>query len=116
VTRQRKKHTPSEIADKLAIADDMAAQGHLHGDIAKSLGISLMTYHRWRVARLAHPASKSATGAAPTANLAERERMSKLRELRLENVRLRRLITDLLLEKDKLEQSLRIGLGGRAGP
>jgi putative transposase len=115
VTRQRKKHAPSEIADKLAIADDMAAQGHLHGDIAKSLGISLMTYHRWREARLAHPAS-SATGTAPTANLAERERMSKLRELRLENVRLRRLITDLLLEKDKLEESLRIGLGGRAGP
>jgi transposase-like protein len=114
MTRLRKRHTPSEIAGKLALADDMAAQGHLHGDIAKSLGISLMTYHRWREARLAHRASKPATGAAPAANLAERERMS---ELRLENMRLRRLIADLLLEKDKLEERLRTGIGGRrVGP
>jgi putative transposase len=117
VTRQRKRHTPSEIADKLAMADDMAAQGHLHGDIAKSLGVSLMTYHRWREARLAHPASKPTTAAAPAANLAERERMSELRELRFENMRLRRLIADLLLEKDKLEERLRTGIGGRrVGP
>lgn len=108
VTRVRKKHTPSEVAEKLAMADDMAAQGRLHSDIAKSLGISLMTYHRWREARL-HPASTPATGAAPTTGLAERERMNELRDLRLENMRLRRLLADLLLEKDRLEERLRIG-------
>ncbi len=114
VAGQRKRHTPSEIADKLAVAEDMAAQGHLHGDIAKSLGISLMTYHRWREARLAYPASKPAIGAAPAVNLAERERVS---ELRLENMRLRRLVADLLLEKIKLEERLRTGIGGRrVGP
>lgn len=95
------------------MADDMAAQGRLHGDIAKSLGISVMTYHRWRKARLAHPASKPATGAAPADSLAEREQMNQIRELRLENIRLRRLVTDLLLEKDKLEEGLRAGISDR---
>ena len=109
-TRQR--HTPSEVATKLATADEMAAQGRLHGDIAKSLGISLMTYHRWRKARrLAHPTPMSASAAAPTDNLPEREQMSQIRELRLENMRLRRLVADLLLEKDKLEEGLRARTG-----
>lgn len=109
-TRQR--HTPSEVATKLMMADEMAAQGRLHGDIAKSLGISVMTYHRWRKARrIAHPASKPAAVAAHLDCLPEREQMSQIRELRLENLRLRRLVTDLLLEKDKLEEGLRARAG-----
>jgi hypothetical protein len=36
----------------------------------------------------------------------EREQMSQIRELQLENSRLRRLVTDLLLEKVKLEEGL----------
>jgi putative transposase len=96
------------------MADDMAAQGRLHGDIAKSLGISVMTYHRWRKARkLAHPAPKQAAEAARTETLTEHEQMIQIRELRLENLRLRRLVTDLLLEKDKLEEGLRTGIGDR---
>ncbi len=91
----------------------MAAEGRLHGDIAKSLGISVMTYHRWRKARLTHIPSKQAAGASPADSLAEREQMNQIRELRLENMRLRRLVTDLLLEKDKLEEGLRAGIGDR---
>jgi hypothetical protein len=97
------------------MADEMAAQGRLHGDIAKSLGISVMTYHRWRKARrVAPPASRPASAAAPV-DLPEREQMDQIRELRLENLRLRRLVTDLLLEKDKLEEGLRArnGVGDR---
>jgi hypothetical protein len=93
------------------MADEMAAQGRLHGDIAKSLGISVMTYHRWRKARrLGHPASRLA-GGVPVASVPERDQMSQIRELRLENMRLRRLVADLLLEKDKLEEGLRAQTG-----
>ena len=93
------------------MADDMAAQGRLHGDIAKSLGISLMTYHRWRKARgtLARRASRPMADAERVDISPEREEMNQIRELQLENSRLRRLVTDLLLEKVKLEEGLRAG-------
>lgn len=105
-TRQR--HTASQIATKLAMADEMAAQGRLHGDIAKSLGVSVMTYHRWRKARgrLARPVPRLATDAERSAAPSDREQMSQIRELQNENLRLRRLVTDLLLEKLKLEEDL----------
>jgi len=86
----------------------MAAQGVLHRDIAKSLGISVMTYHRWRKARGASARSTSRLAAA--AERAEipidREEIGQIRELKIENSRLRRLVTDLLLEKVELEESL----------
>jgi putative transposase len=102
----RHRHTESEIAAKLHIAGEMAAQGRLHGDIAKSLGISVMTYHRWRKARgtLGHPTPRLAHDAERTDVPIEREQMSQIRDLQLENSRLRRLVTDLLLEKVKLEE------------
>jgi len=107
----KQRHTASEIATKLAMADDMAAQGRRHGDIAKSLGISVMTYHRWRKARgpLTRPASRQAADAARADIPTEREQMSQIRELQLENSRLRRLVTDLLLEKVELEEGLPAG-------
>ncbi len=107
VTRHR--HTESEIAAKLATADGMAAQGVLHRDIAESLGISVMTYHRWRKARGATARSTSRLAAdADRAEIAtDREEIGQIRELKIENSRLRRLVTDLLLEKLELEESLR---------
>jgi putative transposase len=113
VTKHR--HTAAEIATKLAMAQDMASEGRLHGDIAKSLGISLMTYHRWRKARgaLARPASRPLPDAERIEISPEREQMSQIRELQLENSRLRRLVTDLLLEKVKLEEGLRASPGHR---
>ncbi len=113
VTKQR--HTASEIAAKLAVADDMVAQGRLHGDIAKSLGISVMTYHRWRKARgtLPRAVPRPATAVPRPASHAERPDVSaereQIRELQLENSRLRRLVTDLMLEKVELEEGLRTG-------
>jgi putative transposase len=106
--KTRHRHTESEIAEKLHMAGEMEAQGKLHSAIAKSLGISIMTYHRWRKARR--------TSIRPTIQLAdivehtdipiERQKMSQIRELQLENSRLRRLVTDLLLEKVKLEERM----------
>ena len=101
------RHTASEIAKKLATADEMAAQGKLQGDIAKSLGISVMTYHRWRKAHrtLVQPTPRLAHADRTDIQI-EREEMSQIRDLQLENSRLRRLVTDLLLEKVKLEERM----------
>jgi hypothetical protein len=92
----KKKHTRAEIAAMLAQASDMAAHGKLQNEIADTLGISVMTLHRWRKATLPlHLASHT-------------EREEEVDQLQLENSRLRRLVTDLLLEKMKLgEDSLR---------
>ena len=116
----RHRHTESEIAAKLHIAGEMAAQGRLHGDIAKSLGISVMTYHRWRKAHgtSAHPTPRLRHDAKRLDILIERGQMSQIRDLRLENSRLRRLVSDLLLEKVQLEERLGSGdparrIGGR---
>jgi putative transposase len=102
------RHTASEIAKKLATADEMAAQGRLQGDIAKSLGISVMTYHRWRKARgaLTRAAARPVAEAVRADIPPEREQMGQIRELQLENARLRRLVTDLMLEKVALEEGL----------
>ena len=102
------RHTASEIAKKLATADEMATQGRLQGDIAKSLGISVMTYHRWRKARgaLARAAARPVAEAVRVDIPPEWEQTSQIRELQLENLRLRRLVTDLMLEKVALEEGV----------
>jgi putative transposase len=107
VTRHR--HTEPEIAGKLAAADGMAAQGVLHRDIVKLLGISVMTYHRWRKARGAavHSTSRLTADAEQAEIPIDREEIGQIRELKIENSRLRRLVTDLLLEKVELEESIR---------
>jgi hypothetical protein len=108
---KRKRHSAPEIVAKLRRADELAAEGMLQSDIARALGVSVMTYHRWRAGRMSHEAAKSAPSerrVAPKAkdNLGNSDQSARLEELRLENARLRRLLTDLLLEKAKLEEML----------
>jgi putative transposase len=104
----RHRHTESEIAAKLVTAGAMAAQGVLHRDIAKSLGISLMTYQRWRKARRAAGRSlrQAAVNTGRMAASADCEEASQISQLKIENIRLRRLVADLLLEKLELQESL----------
>jgi putative transposase len=104
----RHRHTGLEIAEKLHIAGEMAAQGKLHSAIAKSLGISVMTYHRWRKAHgtSVRPMIQLADDEERTKIPGERQQSSQIRELRLENSRLRSLVADLLLEKVKLEERM----------
>lgn len=82
-------------------AGDLATQGKLQSEIARTLGVSIMTLHRWR--KMSHAAS---------ARLNERDQAphpGRIAELQLENSRLRRLVTDLLLEKMKLEEASQVG-------
>jgi putative transposase len=104
VIGRRKKHSTEEIATKLAQAHELAIQGKLQGEIARTLGISIMTLHRWRKTPIA-PRRAS----LPTYEMSQPERMrtaaDRIAELQLENSRLRRLVTDLLLEKMKVEDA-----------
>jgi transposase-like protein len=98
---QRKRHSRQEIATKLAKADELFERGAAQAEIARNLGVSAMTYHRWRRARV-----------APASNGTRQERVpevpqSAAEELREENGRLRQLVTDLSLEKLKLQEIIR---------
>src|SRR4029450_10739484 len=99
---KKKRHSRVEITTKLAQANDLAAQGKLQSEIARTLGVSVMTLHRWR--------KQPALVAIPGAREPDRARGTDDRtaELQLENSRLRRLVTDLLLEKIKVDDAAQI--------
>jgi hypothetical protein len=102
---KKKRHSRAEIATKLVQANEMATQGKLQSEIARALGVSVMTLHRWRKAPLGpQPALVPTT---PEAREPDRTRGAddRIAELQLENSRLRRLVTDLLLEKVKSEEA-----------
>jgi putative transposase len=101
---KRKRHSRVEMATKLAKAHKLATQGKLQSEIARTLGVSLMTLYRWRKAP---PGPQPALVAIPEAREPDRIRGAddRIAELQLENSRLRRLVTDLLLEKVEPEES-----------
>jgi hypothetical protein len=105
---KKKRHNTAEIAAKLSEADALAAAGRTQSDISKALAISIMTLHRWRKARPEQSPLASATVSDPP----EHGRLGRIAELQLENSRLRKLVTDLLLEKMRLEDEQQ-SLGGR---
>ena len=101
---KRKRHSRVEMAKKLAQANELTTQGKLQSEIARILGVSVMTLHRWRKAP---PGPQRALVAIPEARETDRTRDAddRIAELQLENSRLRRLVTDLLLGKVKLEEA-----------
>jgi putative transposase len=117
-----KKHKNVEIAAKLAQAADLAAQGKVQSEIARILDVSVMTLHRWRKLAPTTETPTLATSpptqsglehnhydpnrAGPKNNQYEPMQDKRIGELQLENARLRRLLTDLLLEKVQLQERL----------
>jgi hypothetical protein len=99
----KKRHSETEIAAKLTQAEVLAREGRTQGDIARALQVSVMTFHRWRKA---HPRRIATELIETQAAESGRDHGERLAELQLENSRLRRLVTDLLLEKLKLEEGL----------
>src|SRR5262249_13122247 len=97
---KKKRHSRAEIATKLVEANDLAKRGKLQSEIARTLGVSVMTLHRWR---------KASHGPQAAHGIGEpngaRGRGNRIAELQLENSRLRRLVTDLLLEKIRFEEA-----------
>jgi putative transposase len=107
-----KRHASGEISAKLAQATELAAKGKTQREISKALGVSIMTYHRWK--KLINSAGdsrqhseRSETPGAPLANSNDANATETIQRLELENSQLRRLVTDMLLDKLKLESELR---------
>src|SRR5262249_3511654 len=96
---KKRKHSNAEIAAKLAEAEDLATQGKLQSEIARALGVSVMTLHRWR---------KRPSGSNGSSQI-DQTPQTRIAELQLENSRLRRLVTDLLLGQMKLEEASQVG-------
>ena len=87
---QGKKHRPEQIIRKLREAEMMLAAGKTIGQVAQALSSSAQTFHRWRNQ---YGGMKS-------------EEAKRLKHLEEENKRLKKLVADLTLDKDILEEVL----------
>src|SRR5262245_37737055 len=105
---KKKRHSRVEIASKLAQANDLATQGKLQSEIARTLGVSVMTLHRWRKAP---PGPQPAFVAIHRAGQPDRTPSggNRIAELQFENSRLRRLVTDLLVTNGDQLSALEFG-------
>jgi len=104
--RSRRRYSPEEIAAKLHQADELLQLGKRQTEVAYELGISVMTYHRWRAAARAAEQSPSITPEMPVSPSRDLSaRTGSFHDLEAENARLRRLVIDLLLENMKLKEN-----------
>lgn len=105
-----KRHASEEISAKLARANELAANGKTQREISKALGVSTMTYYRWKkMVKFFEPLvgdGRSETESRPRAPN-DASSAEAIKRLELENAQLRRLVTDMLLEKVKYEDELR---------
>lgn len=116
-----KRHASEEISAKLAQANELAAKGKTQREISKALGVSIMTYHRWKKMLSVSPEENSdrrpaRLAEAPVSNRSSSpEADDELKRLETENARLRQLVTDMLLEKLRLDEELRAQRGAPFG-
>ena len=87
----RKKYTPEEIVAKLRQVDVLVSQGQNIADAIRQIGVSEVTYYRWR----------QEFGGLKI------EQIMRLKELELENSRLRKAVSDLTLDKLILQEAAR---------
>jgi transcriptional regulator with XRE-family HTH domain len=105
-----KRHASEEISAKLAQAGQLAARGKTQREISKALGVSIMTYHRWKkMIKSPDTGTDGADSDIISSVSVPRDASSSgtIKRLELENAQLRRLVTDMLLEKLKYEEELR---------
>ena len=76
---------------QIALALQQAEQGTAVGEVIRKMGISEQTFYRWK---------KKFGGLTPS-------EVRKLRQLEEENARLRRLVADLSLDKEMLQEVIR---------
>jgi putative transposase len=87
----RKRHTPEEIVAKLRQVDVLVSQGVPVADAVRQIGVTEVTYYRWR----------QEYGGLKL------DQVKRLKELELENGRLRKAVSDLTLDKLILKEAAR---------
>ena len=87
---KKKKHTPEQVVSKLRKVEALTAEGATIAQAAKQIGVCEQTVHRW----------KQQYGGM------SRDELKRLKELEKENARLKKLVADLMLDKDILKEAL----------
>ena len=85
----RKRHKAEEIVTKLRQVEVLTAQGRTVAEAIRSIGVTEVTYYRWRTE---YGGLKG-------------DQVKRLKELEAENLRLRRAVSDLTLEKLILKEA-----------
>ena len=86
-----KRHKPEEIVAKLRQVEILTGQGKSIAEAVRSIGVTEQTYFRWR----------AEYGGMKT------DQVKRLKDLELENTRLRRAVSDLTLDKLILTEAAR---------
>ena len=89
--KPKKRYRPEEIIGKLREADVLISQGKKVVEVIKALGVTDVTYYRWR--------QEYGGMSVPQAK--------RLKELEKENERLRKAVSDLTLDKMILKEAAR---------
>ena len=87
----RKKHPIEQIIHKLREAEVLLSQGNRVAEVCRSLGVTEQTYYRWR---------KEYGGL-------KMDQARRLKQLEVENSRLRKAVADLTLDKQILQETAR---------
>lgn len=85
----KKRHSAEEVVSKLRQVDVLTAQGRTVAEAIRQIGVTEVTYYRWR----------SEYGGLKS------DQVKRMKELELENARLRRAVSDLTLEKLILKEA-----------
>jgi putative transposase len=91
MAQRRRRHTPEQIIRKIREADRLLGEGRDAAAVAKELEVSEQTLHRWR----AQYGGLKADDA------------KRLKELERENVKLKRIVAEQLLENQALKEIAR---------
>ena len=87
----RKRHKPEEIVAKLRQVEVLTGQGASIAEAVKTIAVTETTYFRWRAE---YGGMKN-------------DQVKRLKELEVENARLRRAVSDLTLDKLILTEAAR---------
>ncbi len=88
---KRTRHTPEQVIRKLRDADRILAEGRGVAEVAKELGVSENTYHRWR----------NQYGGMKA------DDVKRLKELERENTQLKAIVADQALKCRALKEVAR---------